>query len=66
MSDHTVTFSGSFWYLCSVTTLLLSFSYLAIRFALLQTCASGFAMSLVLIVVWLVVGGAWWKLLGYW
>jgi divalent anion:Na+ symporter, DASS family len=28
--------------------------------------AAGFAMSLVLILVWLLVGGAWWKLLGYW
>jgi len=27
---------------------------------------AGFVMSLVLIGVWLVVGGAWWKLLGYW
>ena len=27
---------------------------------------AGFVMSLVLIVVWLVAGGVWWKLLGYW
>ncbi len=27
---------------------------------------AGFVMSLVLIVVWVLVGGAWWKLLGYW
>jgi DASS family divalent anion:Na+ symporter len=27
---------------------------------------AGFVMSLVLIVVWVVVGGAWWRLLGYW
>ena len=27
---------------------------------------AGFVMSLVLIGVWLVAGGAWWKLLGYW
>jgi DASS family divalent anion:Na+ symporter len=28
--------------------------------------AAGFVMSLVLILVWLVAGGVWWKLLGYW
>ena len=27
---------------------------------------AGFVMSLVLIVVWVVVGSAWWRLLGYW
>ncbi|MBN9338475.1 MAG: anion permease, partial [Comamonadaceae bacterium] len=27
---------------------------------------TGFVMSLVLIVIWLVVGGVWWKVLGYW
>jgi len=27
---------------------------------------AGFVMSLVLILVWLLAGGAWWKLLGYW
>ena len=27
---------------------------------------AGFAMSLVLIMVWVVVGSAWWRLLGYW
>ncbi|MDO5289913.1 MAG: DASS family sodium-coupled anion symporter [Pseudomonadota bacterium] len=27
---------------------------------------TGFVMSVVLIVIWVVVGGAWWKVLGYW
>ena len=27
---------------------------------------TGFVMSVLLIVIWLVVGGAWWRLLGYW
>ena len=27
---------------------------------------TGFVMSLVLIVIWLVVGSTWWKVLGYW
>ncbi|WOP14822.1 DASS family sodium-coupled anion symporter [Ottowia sp. SB7-C50] len=27
---------------------------------------TGFVMSVVLILIWLVVGGAWWKVLGYW
>ena len=27
---------------------------------------AGFAMSVVLLLIWLVVGSAWWKLLGYW
>ncbi len=27
---------------------------------------TGFVMSVVLIVIWLVVGSAWWKVLGYW
>lgn len=31
-----------------------------------QWWKAGFAMSLVLIVVWVTVGAVWWKLLGYW
>ena len=31
-----------------------------------QWWRAGFVMSVVLIGVWLIVGGAWWKLLGYW
>jgi len=27
---------------------------------------AGFVMSLVNLAVWIVVGGLWWKLLGYW
>ncbi|RRD55982.1 DASS family sodium-coupled anion symporter [Comamonadaceae bacterium OH2545_COT-014] len=27
---------------------------------------AGFVMSVVLVIVWVVVGGAWWKVLGYW
>ena len=27
---------------------------------------TGFVMSVVLVIIWLVVGGAWWKVLGYW
>ena len=27
---------------------------------------AGFVMSVVLIAVWVLVGAAWWKLLGYW
>ena len=31
-----------------------------------QWWKTGFIMSVVLILIWLVVGGAWWKALGYW
>ena len=31
-----------------------------------QWWRAGFVMSVVLILVWLLVGGAWWKVLGYW
>ena len=27
---------------------------------------AGFVMSVVLIIIWLLVGGVWWKVLGYW
>ena len=31
-----------------------------------QWWKAGFVMSLLLIAVWVTVGGLWWKLLGYW
>ncbi len=46
VSDHATTFSGIFWILYSMTTLLLSVKYFANLLVLLQSCSSGFDVNL--------------------